>query len=1316
MSLSAADTRWTDLLKMLAKLNNGVSYTDKDIEELTWQEKTKLVQKDPVTCSRYFDHRVQEFLNIILKSNCEPIGKLRDFFYRVEFQQRGSPHIHMLVWIDNAPSLEKNSEEEIVQFVDKYLTCSVNDEETAHLVELQTHKHSRTCRKKGKAICRFGFPLPPLPQTRLLYPLEEEVDQFKKKYSELQRAMNENKDNNVSFAEFLETVAKMTFEDYIKCIRSSLNAPKVFLKRAPNEMRVNLFNVKILLAWKANLDIQIVLEPYGCASYVVGYISKSQRGMSALLEAAAKEARKENSDIKKQVRHIGNVFSNSVEVGAQEAVYLALQIPLTKGTREVVYINTCASRERVFLLKPKSVLDELPAESTNIESDNIVQRYSKRPRQLQRFCLADYISKVDVVFPKGNKLPETVEYRNDDSISDENSSDENSEDEEMAENGNTASDLIHIAKNGTKYKYRKVPKVIRYVRYNQTKDPENYYREQLMLFMPWRNEQKDLLGSFGTYRAHYNTMKESLEIKRNQYEHHTEELELARQMMEAEEAEYDGLAPNAEQENREAEEEGVKESENFVYFNPDRVVEHRHYDIGIELQSTCSVPRVEATSFMLPDEEYLRLLRSLNIRQREFFNHIIHWIKCRDEPIHAFLSGGAGVGKSVVIRALYQSLYRMLNLREGENPDDIRVLLCAYMGTAAFNIGGNTICSAFHKKMYQTDQRMSADQLNTFRIKYKHLKVVIIDEISMVGKKTFDFIDTRLQQLTGIRAPFGGLSVIAVGDFYQLKPVGDRLVFLDLKEDAKALAPNSWKDHFKIYELVDIMRQKDDLKFAQLLNRLRLNVLTEEDKDDLRKRVVDRNSSEYPRDAVHLFAEKEGMYKHNENIMNGIEGEEVDIPCHDTVASANISQKRARELISELPDDPEKTANMEKVLTVKVGMKYNISVNINVEDGLANGTTGKVKFIEYKIEGSNRPSIIWMKFEDPRIGKATREKYFQRGFYNSNIQRDWTPIFEVERTFLYKFKMYQRIQFPLRPAAAKTVHKGQGITEDEVVVDLTQFKGVRKVPHIHYVAFSRVRKLENLFILNLNEAAIGLDEQVHVEMQRLRTEASLELSYTPLYKIDPSKIKLAFNNARSLHKHFEDVQFEPNVLSADVIGFAESRLCTRDEDVNFALNRFRLVRLDEAAHETRPHHGLALYVKEHFAIQEVVKHHSQFCEFISAKLHSKRKGQLQVVVFYKYPKCSQADLKKDIINVLKPLVGSDGKLVIMGDFNVPVNDPVSPFVCFMETLFGCSQHICQPTTDHGSLLDLIFANCDTFCDVIEAYWTDHKLIYCALDT
>ena len=202
--------------------------------------------------------------------------------------------------------------------------------------------------------------------------------------------------------------------------------------------------------------------------------------------------------------------------------------------------------------------------------------------------------------------------------------------------------------------------------------------------------------------------------------------------------------------------------------------------------------------------------------------------------------------------------------------------------------------------------------------------------------------------------------------------------------------------------------------------------MSEEDKNELRKRVVDRHLGDYPRNAVHLFAVKAGVYEHNENIMNHMEVEKVVIPCHDTLVSANISPKKAQELISQVPDDASITANLEKFLTVAVGMKYVMSVNVNVEDGLTNGATGVVKFVEYEMEGSNRPSIIWMKFDDPRIGKATREKYFQRGFYNSNIQRDWTPVSEVERTYVDRFKMYQRIQFPLRAAAAKQSTKLKG--------------------------------------------------------------------------------------------------------------------------------------------------------------------------------------------------------------------------------------------------------------------------------------------------
>ena len=160
------------------------------------------------------------------------------------------------------------------------------------------------------------------------------------------------------------------------------------------------------------------------------------------------------------------------------------------------------------------------------------------------------------------------------------------------------------------------------------------------------------------------------------------------------------------------------------------------------------------------------------------------------------------------------------------------------------------------------------------------------------------FIDTRQHLWTGIRAAFSGLSVIAVGDLYQLKPVGDRPFFLNLDEDAKALAPNLWVDHFKMYEISAIMRQKEDFKFAQLLNRLRLNEMSEDDKNELRKRVVDRHLGDYPRDAVHLFAEKAGVFEHSENIMNHMEVEKLLFHAMTLLFPQTFHPKRHRSLLA----------------------------------------------------------------------------------------------------------------------------------------------------------------------------------------------------------------------------------------------------------------------------------------------------------------------------------------------------------------------------------------------------------------------------------
>ena len=123
-SFSAAETRWNHLIKILGRLIDNKEYTDEDIKNMSWKQKSELIQKDPVTCARNFEHMVQLFIHTFLKSSSHPIGEIVDFFYRVEFQQRGSPHIHGLFWIKDAPEFGKDTEEDITKFVDTYVSCS----------------------------------------------------------------------------------------------------------------------------------------------------------------------------------------------------------------------------------------------------------------------------------------------------------------------------------------------------------------------------------------------------------------------------------------------------------------------------------------------------------------------------------------------------------------------------------------------------------------------------------------------------------------------------------------------------------------------------------------------------------------------------------------------------------------------------------------------------------------------------------------------------------------------------------------------------------------------------------------------------------------------------------------------------------------------------------------------------------------------------------------------------------------------------------------------------------------------------------------
>ena len=135
----------------------------------------------------------------------------------------------------------------------------------------------------------------------------------------------------------------------------------------------------------------------------------------------------------------------------------------------------------------------------------------------------------------------------------------------------------------------------------------------------------------------------------------------------------------------------------------------------------------------------------------------------------------------------------------------------------------------------------------------------------------------------------------------------------------------------------------------------------------------------------------------------------------------------------------------------------------------------------------------------------------------------------------------------------------------------------RAIPHIHYVALSRVTAIEGLYITDLCESKISVDPKVVKEMQLLRSEYKLDLCFTPLYMLANTDLKICYLNARSLHKHIDDVRKDINYLSADILIFTETRFSPHDPDEMYAIEGYELFRNDETSNVNRAHHGTAVY-------------------------------------------------------------------------------------------------------------------------------------------
>ena len=497
---SAADVMWTEPIQIIAQ-QQGVTLTVEEVKSLDWQEKCNWIRSNPVTAARHFQFRAQKFIHGVLMSDALPVGLIVDYFYRVEFQQRGSPHLHCLFWVKDAPKIGHNTEKEICSFIDTYVSCNIPDSETdpdlyTLVDKVQRHSHSSSCMKSGKG-CRFHFPKAPTSETLIADIANIETTEpalikiRKEENAAILKKVNDclAEHPNYSFDDLL-LEAEVGKDVYLKVLSQSTSSPTVIPARQPFHSYINNYNPDLLRIWQANMDIQFVTDPWACALYILSYITKGERQMGELLKHAAEQC-KEDDSIRQQMKTLENVFLTHREVSGQEAAYRALSLNLKKSSRQVVFVNTSMAKDRVRILKPQSQLKDLPDDSTDIYQVGILERFSARPASLQDCCLADFATSYRLLSMSSTKdeLEDPDDGQGDEVIS---------------------SKKIHLQfRLGTMYKRRRRA-VIRTPRFSRVKFPEKFFHSALMLYLPWRNE-KVLLGNYQLFEQHVDAVREEIE-------------------------------------------------------------------------------------------------------------------------------------------------------------------------------------------------------------------------------------------------------------------------------------------------------------------------------------------------------------------------------------------------------------------------------------------------------------------------------------------------------------------------------------------------------------------------------------------------------------------------------------------------------------------------------------------------------------------------------------------------------------------------------------------------------------------------------------
>jgi len=483
-----------------------------------------------------------------------------------------------------------------------------------------------------------------------------------------------------------------------------------------------------------------------------------------------------------------------------------------------------------------------------------------------------------------------------------------------------------------------------------------------------------------------------------------------------------------------------------------------------------------------------------NPEQLRAFNIIVKHLIDQDDQLLMYIGGVGGTGKSHVIKAIV----RYFELRGQRD----QLLLSAPTGAAAVLIGGATI----HSLTLPTSRTVNLEALANL---WRYIRLLIIDEVSMIGANLMALISNRLGQArAGLPTEgyhFGKISVVFLGDFGQLRPVTDTSLFdskllgaisspstVNTEDGQMAMqGASAWRQVETVVELQLNHRQAQDPEYAALLLRIREGrALKSQDVDNpnktdaavLRSRVFNRVRATDPTFKERLI---------DTPFIVGRKELRDDLNIQILTAAANALHQQVHNYYSldrwhRSPLEPDLQAAVWRTnttisddrmgaLPLFEGMKVMLMENVALSHQLVNGAEGVVHSILYDIDDY-----------DHRFAKVCYVHFPNCGFQLPHLPRDVAPIIPTSTSFKHnKRTEISRLQLPLLPGYAYTDYKSQGRTLPRAIVDLKTANSLQGA----YVMLSRVTSLQGLTILrDFKNIKIEkpLSDDLRKELTRLR--------------------------------------------------------------------------------------------------------------------------------------------------------------------------------------------------------------------------------------